>query len=1134
MRKKFLRVFVILCCCFAIFGVCACEIPQQSGNSNTTNNGSKQVPVYQGMSISSASNAKAKVLSNTALVNVANGKYGDPYGNPNDMPDRDPHDNPDYGWCEGDMHHGDKKLDGNNPYPENPEDETIESEIESSIKVIGAGQDIYYAAMNEDIYIYVHITNPDNYEILSFTLNGKKYSSYMFENGSDMETLILKFNVGSVSGIFEYTIDAIKYIDGTDIKDVLINGETTVRAGVRTDNQVSAKVSSVTINPNSISFNATLTDRDELIAYSGGALKVALYDGDALVGTRDLQLGDNLVLFDNLTMNTLYQYAIVGYYDNLSGEGFTMNVLYKDAFYTETVVAFDKITVGQESINFSYYWNDKIEDKTITSLTLYKGSVAIKTLDTTVSEINDLLSATEYSLVATYEYNGKTESISIEFATCAKAVPELSVSIVKSTQTSVEFDVSVTDVDSVGKITKVQLLHGSDSPVTAESTDVRKFENLLSDNAYTVQVTLEYDLNDGSGTKTLTKEVKTKTLAKAVPYITILNSSKTDSSIYADYTFTDKDNVGSVNSIKIYKGKTFVLQNQDNEIAFTNLDSYTEYKVVVAYSYNLNDGNGVQDKVFEVSYKTNPYLAFNSCKVINTSAVSEGETIYMQATLDNPSGALPSSVVVNGKLYNCASSTSANKLYIEILYDGQFEGGDTTLYIEKINMVIDGATYSVTPNTDNYGKVFINGELSVKSIKIVNASNNVVEYCMANDDMYLLLTLNNKTGYTIDSVTINEDEYTSEVITELTKIDDNRYKINKTLNKGWNTYSITSVTYHNDYINKTLSVGDCSTNTVYKTNSSTVTEISTVEQLMNTQYNGGYYKLTANMDLSGMEWTNLGAFNGVFDGNGYKILNMSNVSTITDTDVRIGLFDSATGVLQNVIIEDMVVMITLNSSKEDTTYSAYVGCLASSINSYRNTVFLRNCEVSGDIAVINTTGGSAYVGGLFGYTRHKYNTILSIDNCSVNVNVNLKNGENEKIGEAAGLVAKVSGCSELYVRNCTVRGSINALYAQMLSVGYIYEAIYVYENNEGLIYLNGVKTSLTNDGYFFMTDENGDNYLCDYIGSQSDLVLPESYNGESYGIYTEAFSYKNYGQNKQLKSVVISDGVTSIGSSAFV
>jgi len=88
--------------------------------------------------------------------------------------------------------------------------------------------ELYLAQKNEDIYILVHISNPAGYEILSFTLNGVKYSSYMFEEGSDLETLILKCNVGDVEGLQEYTIDAIKYVDGEKIKNVRMEGDRTV------------------------------------------------------------------------------------------------------------------------------------------------------------------------------------------------------------------------------------------------------------------------------------------------------------------------------------------------------------------------------------------------------------------------------------------------------------------------------------------------------------------------------------------------------------------------------------------------------------------------------------------------------------------------------------------------------------------------------------------------------------------------------------------------------------------------------------------------------------------------------------------------------------------------------------------
>ncbi len=90
----------------------------------------------------------------------------------------------------------------------------------------------YYAMPGEDIYIHVHISNPDEFEILSFTLNEFKYSAYMFEDGSDLETLILKCNVGNVEGVMQYTIDAIKYIDGEEIKDVKMDGDRTIEVMV--------------------------------------------------------------------------------------------------------------------------------------------------------------------------------------------------------------------------------------------------------------------------------------------------------------------------------------------------------------------------------------------------------------------------------------------------------------------------------------------------------------------------------------------------------------------------------------------------------------------------------------------------------------------------------------------------------------------------------------------------------------------------------------------------------------------------------------------------------------------------------------------------------------------------------------
>ena len=54
------------------------------------------------------------------------------------------------------------------------------------------------------------------------------------------------------------------------------------------------------------------------------------------------------------------------------------------------------------------------------------------------------------------------------------------------------------------------------------------------------------------------------------------------------------------------------------------------------------------------------------------------------------------------------------------------------------------------------------------------------------------------------------------------------------------------------------------------------------------------------------------------------------------------------------------------------------------------------------------------------------------------------------------------------------------------------------------------------------------NTLCGYVGNESNLTLPESYNGESYAIGEKVF----YGYTS-LESITIPNSVTTIGSSAF-
>ncbi len=982
---------------------------------NNSGNGDKQVPVYQGMTITKADSAikltsASCYSSGIVLLSSNNGNNGD-NGNHN-------------GHYKGDHTDRNDTIDEDNPYPDNGANENIEEEIKSSLNIIGSPDEIYYATPNEDIYINIHIDNPDSFEIMSFTLNGKKYSNYMFEEGSDMETIVLKYNVGSAAGIVEYTIDAIKYIDGTEIKDVIIDGNKTVMAGIRTENQVVASVTDVDIDTNVLSFNVNVKDNNSLVEFSKGALKAVIYDGFSIVSEQDIAIGDNSVTFNGLKTNTLYQYAIVGYYDDLSGADFGMNILYKDAFYTDPIVLFDNINIGHESITFGFSWNENHSDKTFSALKLYKGDTFVKPLSVSSTSVTELLSNTAYKLVAEYLNGSATEAISIEFTTLAKVTPEISIVNPTKTQTSVGFEISEIDADNVGAITKIELVHANGT-VYAESIDQRAFANLLSNNAYTVKVTYAYNLGDGNGEQTVTKEININTDAKTVPSFTVKNDNITTNGITAEYDIADIDNILSEYKIELYKGNVLVSENDDKEIDFTGLDYYTDYMVKITYKYNLNDGNGEQTAIHNYTFKSLPYIDVTECNIANTSAVSEGETIFMSVKLDNPLGMTIESVVINGKTYDVTGASTKNKIFVEIVYNGQFAGGDTYLKIDKVNAKIDNTVLCVEPETELSDSVFINGKIEVIKIEFVNDRFEPIDWAFPSDRVYVLITLNNPTGYSIDSIVRCYNSWTTDgdTVTTLKKLDNNRwcYSINLE-NDGWNEQYLTALSYSNDYIEKKLNYSEMTTR-CYRVASDEVKYISSPNDLKN--MNGGYYyELKNDIDLAGLEWVGSG-FCGVFDGKGYSIKNMSFVGTVKNSNAYMGLFSSGNGVIQNVNIEEATVIVELIAD-DGSQYSAYVGGIVAYADPH-SILFIHNSTVDKySIFNIKNTVGEAYAGGIIGFAADAYygysGGILLITNCTNHGNVSATGSKDS--ASAGGILGCAAGTSTIL--NCTNSGHISS------------------------------------------------------------------------------------------------------------
>ena len=82
-------------------------------------------------------------------------------------------------------------------------------------------------------------------------------------------------------------------------------------------------------------------------------------------------------------------------------------------------------------------------------------------------------------------------------------------------------------------------------------------------------------------------------------------------------------------------------------------------------------------------------------------------------------------------------------------------------------------------------------------------------------------------------------------------------------------------------------------------------------------------------------------------------------------------------------------------------------------------------------------------------------------------------------------------------------------------------ALYAKEVHDGT-------TKIVNQNDYLFYTHNGVNYLLEYVGTDTELTLPENYSGQNYEI--NQFTFYN---STSLTSITIPDGVTSIGDYAF-
>jgi len=478
--------------------------------------------------------------------------------------------------------------------------EDIEDSIKDYIEIIPSEEIDYFSPRNQDILITVKLFNPDGQSILRFILNGVTYQSFQFQEGSDSNNLILKVNSGNVSGIKEFTINEIKYVENNTnlIKDAIFEGNRTIKLGVEYSNIPMSNISNINITAASFSLNVNITDIDNLIEKSSDILKVAIFDGENIIQMSDLTIGDNEIRFEKLKINHLYQYAIFTVIDQLDGLGNHVHLMHQAYIQTEEIIEITNISPTQSSIQFDLIINDIDEVGTITAIELSQEETLIESLtDFTIREFTDLLSNNEYQIKVTYTYDLNDGAgvqalvISQTIITIAKDTPIVAIENIVSTQESIGFTITAIDVDQVGTVFTIELYQGETLVEILNNLSLREFTGLLSNNEYTIKLTYTYDLNDGVDSQVLVISQATTTTAKATPEVIIENILTTQTSVSFGITVTDVDQVGAVSAIELYKGETFIEALTDLAVReFTDLLTNNEYQIKLTYTYDLNDG----------------------------------------------------------------------------------------------------------------------------------------------------------------------------------------------------------------------------------------------------------------------------------------------------------------------------------------------------------------------------------------------------------------------------------------------------------------------------------------------------------------------------------------------------------------
>lgn len=457
----------------------------------------------------------------------------------------------------------------------------------------------YFAPKESEIIIGIYISNPKKYEILSFTLNDYKYQSYEFQDGSTSDVIYVKVKCTSVSGVQEFYINELKYIDGTNIRNARYDGDRSIKIGVTYENIPTVEVLSENVTDKMYEVVFKNIDEDGLMV-EGVFYKAYLFSREGLVRSEVMTNGLKSFKVDNLKMNTEYECLICCSVDLLDGKGYQTIYMYDKMIKTSGGLINPVIDTTENSVNATF--NMLNETVKIVSSKLLVNDETYKEQVGSVVSFENVYSNTDYTIEVTYEYqvlnNIYQDTLAYEVKTKEYQIPEFDFTLDKTVD-SIIVNSMILDEFDLGQITNIKLYLKDRLVDSNFDGETKTFIGLLSNNEYKVEITYTYNLNDQTGNHNIvvehviTTDSYTDPTFKGDVLVTSFNQ------VFIDFELIDPDNVAKILNIALYSGETLIKDNLNMSDIISDIDStYTEFKVVITYQYDMHDGQGITETTY--------------------------------------------------------------------------------------------------------------------------------------------------------------------------------------------------------------------------------------------------------------------------------------------------------------------------------------------------------------------------------------------------------------------------------------------------------------------------------------------------------------------------------------------------------